>query len=129
MKCKYEVLIHDVLNSDWDRAYEGKYVSTGRGSSYENFHEVLSNGATVMTVDKHDKDTWGPQYYEGEYPSGSEFPAFVILKVEGETNGPIFFRKNGTANSYGVVSWDGMFQEVKAVKKEVTVFENMYEVV
>lgn len=132
-KCKYEVLF-DAVHLDWQIAYDGDYEYSRTGGypgSYKPFKRQLANGAEVETTDKHDKTLWGPGYggdYD-EYPQGTEFDAWVILKVTEADGTVLFFRKSGTANSYGNVSWDGLLQEVKAVKKEVTVFENLYEAV
>ena len=129
-KCKYEVLF-DTVHLDWGTAYEGDYQYTNPGYEYKPFKRQLANGAEVETADKHDKTAWGPGYggdYD-EYPQGTEFECWVVLKVTEADGTVLFFRKSGTANSYGHVSWDGLLQEVKAVKKEVTVFENLYEAV
>lgn len=128
LKCKYEVLLFEKLGNDWDMACEGRYNWSNRNGSYETYRETLSNGTQVTTVARHDTTTWGPKYSDDEYEQGSEFECFVVLKFEGP-DGKLYFRKNGTADSYGRVSWNGLFQEVKAVTKEVTVFENKYEVV
>lgn len=128
LKCKYEGLVID-LHLDWDTVYDGIYAYNRNGSCYTNFEATLSNGSRVSTVDKHNTDSWGSGGYEGEYPQGSEFDAWVVIKVESPSDGILFFKKNGTANSYGTVTWGGRFQQVKAVEKIVTVFEPSYEVV
>lgn len=126
LKCKYEVLINENIQGDWNTAAHGHY-SYPRG--YQNYEDTLSNGARAVTVAKHDKATWGPQYSEDEYEQGSEFDIFVVIKVEDAEDGTLYFRKSGKANSYADESWNGLFTQVKSVKKEVTVFENFYEVV
>lgn len=49
---------------------------------------------------------------------GQTFDAFVVVKV-----GDLFFRKSGTGDSYGEVSWDGDFGPVQMKSKQVTVYE------
>lgn len=124
LKCKYELLLSTELH-DWDTAYDGDWNC----GDYTMFERTLANGAVVQTWDKHDVSTWGPQYYEGEYEQGSEFPAWVVLRVV-ETDGTeLYFKKQGTANSYGRVSWDKPMHQVRITEKVVQVFENMYEAI
>lgn len=133
VKCKYELLFFDA-HVDWDTAYDGLYeYNRGYGGVYVTFTKDLSNGAVVETVDKHDKTAWGPGYsgeYD-EYPQGSEFDAWVVLKVTEADGTEMFFRKGGTANSYGTVAWDKPIQHVRVTEKIVQVFETVqnYEVV
>ncbi len=127
VKCKYELLIAEVLHENWERAYEGDYNWASGGGTYTTFKDDLSNGGTVETIDKHDPEDWGPRYYDDAYGQGSEFDAWVVLKVTGP-EGDLFFRKSGTANSYGNVSWDKPLQQVKVTEKTVQVFETVYEV-
>jgi len=54
----------------------------------------------------------------GELPQGSNFKAYIIFQV-----GDNFFKKEGTGDSYGEVSWDGEFRSVVAKEKVVRVFE------
>lgn len=129
IKCKYEGLIAEVLYDNWERAYEGDYDWTSRGGTYNTFHAELSNGGTVETIDKHNTESWGPGYGDGEYMQGSEFDAWLVLKVVNPDGTELFFRKEGTANSYGNVSWHKPLRQVKIVEKVVQVFENIYEAV
>lgn len=129
LKCKYELLLSDVL-SNWDSVYDGDYSYTrGYAGQYKNWERELSNGATVQVWDKHSTESWGPKYYDGEYAQGSEFEAWIVLQIVEADGTELFFRKLGTANSYGQVSWDKPLQQVKATEKTVQVFENMYEAV
>lgn len=128
VKCKYEQLLFDA-DIDWETAYDGDYdykLGSYQGV-YRTFKRSLSNGAEVETVDKHDKDSWGPGYGDGEYRQGSEFDAWVILKVTESDGTELYFRKGGTANSYGNVSWDNPLREVRIVEKTVQVFESIFE--
>ena len=49
---------------------------------------------------------------------GLTFDAFIVVKV-----GDLFFKKSGTGDSYGGVSWDGDFGQVQMKSKQVTVYE------
>jgi hypothetical protein len=122
LKCKYEALITD-LGYNWDTIYGGIYnYRINSGSMYENFNMGLSNGATVEVHSKSDEVEYDE--YEGRTQD-----MWVALKVT-EPNGDIlFFRKTGSADSYGNVTWNGLFQQVKAVEKMVTVFEPSFEVI
>lgn len=59
-------------------------------------------------------------YYEGgsSYPQGTTFPVYVVLQY-GET----YFKKTGTADSYGNVVWDGVLKETKPKKVIVSTWE------
>jgi len=129
-KCKYEQLLFDA-HVDWETTYDGDYdYKTGTYQGiYRTFKRNLSNGSVVETIDKHDKDSWAGGYYDGEYPQGSEFDAWVILKVTQSDGSVLYFRKGGKANSYGTVSWDKPLREVKVVEKTIQVFETVFEVV
>lgn len=49
---------------------------------------------------------------------GDVFEAFIIFKVD-----DFFYRKTGSGDSYGEVSWDGTFGPVRVQKKIVEVYE------
>lgn len=56
-----------------------------------------------------------------DYPEDKgnfERVAFVVLKI-----GDKYYRKNASVDSYGGVEWNLAFNEVKPVKKEVTVYD------
>lgn len=121
VKCKYEALMVE-LGYGWDTVYGGIYNHRANGGSrYDNFKMDLSNGATVEV---HSKSEQAEESYEG-YTSDM----WVALKVT-EPNGQVlFFRKNGKGDSYGNTTWDGLFQQVRAVEKKVIVFEPSFEVI
>lgn len=54
----------------------------------------------------------------GDIPSGVEFETFIIFEINGR-----YFRKEGTGDSYGRVTWNGTFKEVFPKAKTVTVYE------
>lgn len=54
----------------------------------------------------------------GEYEQDSTEEIYVILKIAGK-----FYKKLGTADSYGRATWDGKFREVVPVTKTVQVYE------
>lgn len=60
----------------------------------------------------------------GEYDQGSSETVWIVFRLEPPHGAAErFFRKEGTADSYGEVSWDRTFREVKATEKTVTVYE------
>lgn len=72
--------------------------------------------AKKVTYDSGEIDRDG--YYDGELPQGSTFNCFVVLNVDGD-----YFKKTGTGDSYGEVSWDGELRPVTKTVKTVEVFE------
>lgn len=58
----------------------------------------------------------------GEWPMGSTDEVWMILILE-NTDGLSYFKKLGTADSYGEVYWDGKFRMVTPQAKTVTVYE------
>ncbi len=84
---------------------------------------TLPNGKSATIVksktsyDKGDIDVEG-YYGESALPQGSTFEAFIVFKV-----GDSYFRKTGTGDSYGDVTWDGDLTPVRAREKTVLVFE------
>lgn len=73
---------------------------------------------TVTVVAK----TLDPGYpangYDGAYEQGSQFETFIVVEVEGQ-----FFKKTGTGDSYGDVSWDGDLLPATMKEKIVKVWE------
>jgi hypothetical protein len=53
-------------------------------------------------------------YEEGEYPQGTIYKAYIVLQCEDK-----FFKKVGTADSYGDVTWDEPLRVAEAVTKTV----------
>jgi hypothetical protein len=109
-----EVLLEWVkTNGGWDRFESSMYVE-GKVLNVPNLPDVKI-AAIKQTYDPGDIDL---DYY-GELPQGTEFEVFVVLQV-GEN---AFFKKTGTGDSYGRVSWDGEFKNVTPREKKVLVFE------
>lgn len=54
--------------------------------------------------------------YEG--PQGVEYELSVVFSLNGQ-----FYRKTGTADSYGTQAWDGLLKLVRPTTKTITVFE------
>ncbi len=54
--------------------------------------------------------------YEGQ--QGVTYELLVVFSLNGE-----FYKKTGTADSYGTQAWDGPLKLVKPTQKTVTVFE------
>jgi hypothetical protein len=99
----------------WHRFEEGAY------NQIKNF--TLANGkkatvaASKTSYDKGDIDVKG-YYGESALPQGSTFDTFIVIQV-----GDAFFKKTGTGDSYGEVSWNGDLMPVKAQQKTILVFE------
>jgi hypothetical protein len=49
---------------------------------------------------------------------GDTFDAFVVIRI-----GEFFYKKIGTGDSYGEVSWDGDFGPVEMKAKQVTIYD------
>jgi hypothetical protein len=66
------------------------------------------------------KDTPGypTNDYDGAYNQGETFEAFIIVAIDGT-----YFKKTGTGDSYGEISWDGLLKVVVPTTKMVKVFE------
>ncbi len=56
--------------------------------------------------------------YDGAYEQGTDFEAHIVISVDGA-----YFKKTGTGDSYGDISWDGAVKSVKVSEKIVKVFE------
>ena len=77
------------------------------------------NGYTAEIVKV--KDSWddGLESETSSYAhQGETFEAYIIYKVN-----DFFFKKAGTGDSYGEVSWDGGFGPVEAKPRVITVYE------
>lgn len=99
----------------WHRFEDGAY------NQIKTF--TLANGKmanVVASKTSYDKGDIEPEGYYGEsaLPQGSTFETFVVIQVGGA-----YFKKTGTGDSYGEVSWDGDLVAVKAREKTVLVFE------
>jgi hypothetical protein len=90
-------------------------------SASKNATWNLSNGKTLRLVDsKTDYDTGDIDHdsYYGELPQGTEFDTFLVFQV-----GDAYFKKTGTGDSYGHISWDGELTNVTPVEKVVLVWQ------
>lgn len=56
-------------------------------------------------------------YYAGDLPQGTEFEVFIVIKVADS-----YFRKTGTGDSYGEISWDGTLLPVVPKTKTIEVY-------
>lgn len=122
MTCKYQNLILDTDYS-WDTIFDGEYRYSYGSYTYKPVVITLGNGAVLTLEAKIDTDKeWGPKSYDDAYEQGFEGVAWMVLKVVG-VDKTLYFRKWGTANSYGSVSWHGKFEQVTGTEKQVTVFE------
>jgi len=72
--------------------------------------------ARKTSYDSGDIDAAG--FYDGELPQGTTFSVYVVIKV-----GDSFFKKTGTGDSYGEISWDGDLLPVTPKQKVIDVFE------
>jgi hypothetical protein len=62
-------------------------------------------------------------YFEdSSYPQGTTFEVYVVLQY-GEKFEEMFFKKTGTADSYGEIVWDGVLTETKPKVVTVTSWE------
>jgi hypothetical protein len=79
----------------------------------------LGNVALVARKLKPETSEMEDGYYSsGEYPQGTTFKTFVVLEYAGR-----YFKKSGTADSYGDVNWDaGIVKEVQPEIKTVKVW-------
>lgn len=122
MTCKYQNLILESAYS-WETIFDGEYTYRYGSGSHSPVNIVLKNGAVVAVEAKIDMEQeWGPKTYDDAYEQGFEGAAWMVLKVVG-VDTTLFFRKWGTSNSYGHVSWEGKFEQVTGTEKQVTVYE------
>lgn len=57
-------------------------------------------------------------YFSDGLPQGTTFKTFLVFQI-----GDLFFKKTGTGDSYGEVSWDGEFLPTQKVTKTIETFE------
>ncbi len=94
------------------------------GATYHNAYpkgkQFTIEGWTAEVVDSKIKYDSGDisDYYDGDLPQGTTFEVFVVVKV-----GEGFFKKTGTGDSYGAISWDGDLLPVVPKVKTVEVYE------
>lgn len=83
----------------------------------------LGNSKVATVVEKkvhYDSGDVDVEGYFGEsaLPQGSIFTTYVVFKV-----GDVFFKKTGTGDSYGNVTWNGKFSRATVKVVERYVFE------
>lgn len=105
-------VVIDKAGIDWDDFGSGRWKSYNVGDTY---HIEGVGDAEVIQVKLYDGP---PGWSSDELPQGTEFEAFVVLKV-----GEHFYRKTGAGNSYNDITWAGPVFPVKATSKTVTVYE------
>jgi hypothetical protein len=57
-------------------------------------------------------------YYDSELPQGTTFEVYVVLSYRDG-----FFKKTGTGDSYGEITWDGELRPVTLKTKIVEVYD------
>lgn len=78
----------------------------------------------VTVVSKRAHDRVSESYYD-DFPQGSEAVLGTTFKVEFDTATVRYFRKEGSADSYGSCRWDGSFVEVFETTKTITAYERV----
>lgn len=116
--CKYGRQFRNSSFS-WDGLFEG---SQSYRQPYRPYQGVLPNGATFEVVERV-KDNRPDDGY-GEYPQGSEAIISLVVRVDDPDDGVLYLRKEGTADSYGSVTWDGDLTQVYVSTKTLYFFEN-----
>lgn len=100
-----------------------KAVRAKGGWSYiENSVDVgesfTADGFTAKVVARKTDPGFPANGYDGAYEQGTEFEAFIVVEVDGK-----FFKKTGTGDSCGDVSWDGDLLPATQTEKVVYVYE------
>jgi len=87
----------------------------------DRYSAFTAGNYPVLVVDKKTTYETGDIDRDGLYdelPQGSTFQAHIVFQV-----GDNYFKKTGTGDSYGDVSWDGDFRLVTVKEKIVKVYE------
>lgn len=77
-----------------------------------------ANGFTVKLEKVKDTPGYPKNGWDGAYEQGETYEAHLVFSVEGT-----YFKKIGTGDSYGKISWDGELKQVQAKEMIVKVFE------
>lgn len=97
---------------DWNDFGPGRWKSYNVGDTFSIRGLGTAEVAAVKLYD-------GPPGWNGdELPQGTEFDAYVVLKVREH-----YYRVTGKGDSYNDISWTGIVLPVKAQPKTVTVYE------
>ena len=109
--------IEDAVN--WG-AFESDEARYGRPVGYAFNVSGVGNVVVEAKKLKPAMEDMQDGYYAGEseYPQGTEYQAFVILRY-----GDTFFKKTGNADSYGEIVWSGILTPTKPKQITVTAWE------
>jgi hypothetical protein len=99
------------VSGNWD-VFEG--YSMGQTVPVTGATLPITVVASKITYDTGDFDR--DHFYE--WPQGSTFEAYVVFQI-----GDSFYKKTGTGDSYGDVSWDGELRTVTATERVVKEFK------
>lgn len=102
----------------WDN-FEGDDARWGKpvGSTFRVGARTAKVEAKKVSYNAGDLAEYA-SYYGSELPQGTTFETFVVIEIDGS-----YFKKTGTADSYGTISWDGDLKIVVPTEKTVKVFE------
>ncbi len=102
----------------WD-AFEGDDTRWGKpvGSTFKVGSRTAKVEAKKTSYDAGDLSEYA-SYYDDELPQGTTFTTYVVIEIDGS-----YFKKTGTGDSYGRVSWDGDLNLVTPTEKLVKVYE------
>lgn len=109
------------VDGDWGQFEEqaGYYASRSKPIGYAfTVPGINSTVKLVARKSKYDSGDISDGYFDGELPQGTEFKTFLVFQI-----GDLFYKKTGTGDSYGSVSWDGDFRLAQKTTKTVEVFE------
>lgn len=109
----------------WE-VFESNHVNYGypEGKSFSiapktgTFGNKILEGKIVAKKIKYDSGDIERDYYDGDLPQGTTFETYIVVEIEGA-----FYKKTGTGDSYGEVSWDGDLKIVTPTEKVIRVFE------
>lgn len=106
---------------DWVQEQGGWHIF--ESSKYVKGATFTVNGRTAKIADIKDTYDSGDIDVEGYYgesalPQGSTFNGYIVIKI-----GDSYFKKTGTGDSYGEMSWDGDLKRVAPTVKTIEVFE------
>jgi hypothetical protein len=98
----------------WDVFEAAKYT---KGATFTVNGYTAEIADIKDTYDSGDIDVEG-YYGESALPQGSTFDGYIVIKI-----GNTYFKKTGTGDSYGEMSWDGDLKRVTPKVKTIEVYE------
>lgn len=102
-------------NGGWEvfetRFTKGMRFNFGPGASH--YAEVVDSKTSYATGDIDYDAGW----YDG-LPQGTQFETYIVVKI-----GDNYFKKTGTGDSYGEVTWDGELVNVTPREKKIVIWE------